>query len=216
MSAPLQETMHGKSPYIKTDKPDVIKTLEFYPFAPAKCSCCAFLAPQVQKDRQVINLYDNRISGNIPIAPFACLTCDEKCIIDRPYFAYHDRPPSRVGMCCFVIPATCCGPPVIFVKKPICCCVIDCTDNFGELIMAAPCNCFGLKQYLCCGGPCYLSCAVPVFGGVRNGASFLNAYSKTLDEYFTRTSLDASEKAIFEIVKDSEFDIHSAEKIPKE
>merc|ERR1719498_1446069 len=102
---------------------------------------------------------------------------------------------------------------MIFVKKPYCCCCIDMTEYCGEAIMAAPCNCFGLKKYLCCGGPCYLSCAVPVFSGVKDGKAFLVQWGAALNEYYAKTGIDNKEKAIFESVKDSELDQYGAEKL---
>ena len=62
-------------------------------------------------------------------------------------------------MCCYLIPVTCCGPPVIFAKEPKCCGLVSLAPCFGVPVYYAPTNCFGLKTYLCCGQPCYTSCA---------------------------------------------------------
>jgi len=219
MSAPTQEQMssiHGNSKYVlSADQPQGAGVLQFMDFAPAPCSCCACLAPKLQKGRQYAHIYDNRLSINMPFAPCCCLTCDEKCIVDKAAILYHDRPPARAGMCCFVIPCTCCGPPVIFVSKPVCCCCIDMVPYFGEQIKTAPCNFFGLKKGCCCGGPCYMSCAAPMFMGVKNGAVFLDAWKTALDQYGQKTGIKPSQRAIFEVVKDSEFDHNSAQTIGK-
>merc|ERR1711879_694566 len=116
-------------------------------------------------------------------------------------------------MCCFVIPMTCCGPPVIYVKKPFCCCVIDMTEYFGESIMASPSSWCNLKKYLCFGGPCYTQCAYPMFGGVKNGDKFLDAWDKAVRAYGKVTKIDDGELAIFQVVKDSEWDIHGAQAV---
>merc|ERR1719329_726359 len=116
-------------------------------------------------------------------------------------------------MCCFVVPMTCCGPPVIYASKPMCCCCIDVTSCFGESIGYAPCNCYGMKKYLCCGGPCYMFWGSTMFCGISNGKKFLAQWGGALTAYWTKTGLDASERAIFEEVKDSEFDHNSAQTI---
>jgi len=204
--------MHGTSKYIQTDE-KLFGKAEFMDFAPAPCDMCSCLAPPDLKGRQYAKVFDNRVEFNFPCAPFACLTCSEKCTIDRPGVIFHDRPPSRAGMCCWVIPCTCCGPPVVYVQKPVCCCCIDCTSHCGETINMAPCNFFGLKKFLCCGGPCYMSCGSPLFPGVKDGKNFLVSWSAALNDYFKKTGLDIKEKAIFEAVKDSEIDQYSAQKI---
>jgi len=214
MSEPAQQQMissHGNSKYIQsTDQ--LFGKLQFQEFAPARCSCCACLIPDVQKGRMYAHVYDNRVSSNMPLAPFCCLTSDEKCIIDFPITLYHDRSPSRSGMCCFVIPCTCCGPPVIFLQKPKFA-GVDVTEYLGEQVMGAPCNIFGLKKCLCCGGPCYMGLGVPLFRGVKDGVQFLEAWKASLEQYGQKNGINTEERAIFEIVKDSEFDHNKAQKI---
>ena len=77
-----------------------------------------------------------------------------------------DRQPFRAGMCCLMIPVTCCGPPVIYAKEPKCCGLVSLAPCCGVPIYYAPTNCFGLKTYLCFGQPCYTSCAAKLVGGL--------------------------------------------------
>jgi hypothetical protein len=209
----MAQRVHGKSKYIQCENPASLADCEFQDFAPAPCVCCGCCAPQTAKDRKYARVYENRFEANFPIAPFGPCTCDEKCIIDQVVTVYHDRVPSRAGMCCYIIPCICCGPPVIYVQKPMCCCCIDVSHWFGETIMYAPCNCFGLKKYLCCGGPCYAYCGSGMFGGVKDGINFLSVWSMALNKYFAKNNIDKAEKAIFEAVKDSEIDAHGAQNV---
>ena len=79
-------------------------------------------------------------------------------------------------MCCYLIPVTCCGPPVIYSKEPKCCGLVSLAPCCGVPIYYAPTNCFGLKTYLCCGQPCYTSCAAGLVGGLTpEGADTLLA-----------------------------------------
>ena len=109
---------------------------EFVPFAPAPCVCCSGCHSDEARARTYAHVYENRIERNYPAAPFACCT-SEVCIVDRVWVTYFDRPPMRAGMCCFCIPATCCGPPVIYSKTPKCCC-FDLTPCYGQAVLAAP------------------------------------------------------------------------------
>jgi len=203
-------SVHGTSAFVQSSH-EVFAEAEFQDFAPAPCVCCSCLAPDVQKQRQYFRIFDNRMELNAPLAPFMCCTCDEKCIADRVLVSFHDRVPSRAGMFCWVIPCTCCGPPVIFVKKPKCLC-IDCTDNFGETIMAAPCECFCLRRCLCFGPPCYMQCALPIMPGVKNGSQFLAKWRQALDKYFAKTGIDSGEKAKFDQVTDNALDVADSRK----
>lgn len=88
----------------------------------------------------------------MPIAPCCCWT-RELCMQDWITVSYFDKPPARSGLApppCCCVPLTCLGPPVIYVENPKCCC-FDTKTCFGQRIMAAPCNLFNLKAYLCCG-----------------------------------------------------------------
>ena len=79
-------------------------------------------------------------------------------------------------MCCYLIPVTCCGPPVIYSKEPKLCGLVSLAPCCGVPIYYAPTNCFGLKTYLCCGQPCYTSCAAGLVGGLTpEGADTLLA-----------------------------------------
>jgi hypothetical protein len=193
--------VHGTSKFIQCKNSAPLGTMQFQDFAPAPCSCCAFCAPHFVKERMYAHVYENRIESNFPIAPFGPCTCDEKCVIDIPALIFHDRIPSRAGMCCFVVPCTCCGPPVLYVKKPKFC-MVDTSSCFGEEIHYAPCNCFGCKQLICLGAPCYTNIGRPLFQNVKDADAFLAVWSGALNQYFTINDIPEKEKAIFEIVTD--------------
>lgn len=105
----------------------------------------------------------------------------------RIYMVYYSHPPFRVGMapcpfCC--IPCLCCGPPVIFIRRPTTCCCINCRPCCGETIFSSPSNCFGLKCCLCCGTPCHMIYyARPLVINVRNGRLFLSNLKAMSQEY---------------------------------
>jgi hypothetical protein len=207
--------IHGTSIYLasSTGGPaGFIGAMEYYDFAPCPCSLIGCCAPEAQKKRMYAHVYEQRLEYNFPIAPWCCLTCDEKCVQDMPMIHYFDKPPNRVGMCCFTIPCTCCGPPVIFAYKPKCLC-IELSDLCGDQVKAAPSNYFGLKMYLCCGNPCYTTCSVPIFQGVKNPEKFLSAWKFAIDHYSNSKSLDKGEMAIFEAVSDNVFDFGAAKGI---
>jgi len=206
----------GSSARIVTNSFAPLAELEFWDFAPAPCSCCACLVPEVARARMYARIFDNRLEANMPIAPFMCCTASEECVLDHPMTSFMDRPPHRVGMCCFCIPCTFCGPPVVFVEKPKCCC-IDLEPYYGSMIKAAPANCFGLKIYLCCGKPCYTRCSSPIFTGTKNSDRFLKAWRQALRDYAARPELkgkiDLGEMAIMETVQDGVLDLQSADRI---
>jgi hypothetical protein len=127
---------------------------------------------------------------------------------------FYDRPPTRVGMCCFCIPCTCCGPPVIFSYSPKCC-TIDCSDNCGQQIKAAPCNCFGLKTFLCCGNPCYVNCSYPLLVGVKNADVFLSKWQAAVSAYQTKTGISKGEFVVFESVEDNLYAFGGSNKVPE-
>lgn len=177
---------------------------EFYSFAPAPCTCCGCLVPDAQRKRMFVHVYNNRMEINKPIAPLCCVTQDI-CMTDQARVFFFDKPFHRVGpapcpLC--MIPCTCCGPPVIFSHKPMLCC-LDLSPYCGEVIKAAPCNCFGLKAYLCCGNPCYVSCSLPLVGGLKNSDAFLGKYKAAFNEFKSRTNIPDGELVIFESVSDN-------------
>ena len=91
-------------------------------------------------------------------------------------------------MCCYLIPVTCCGPPVIYSKEPKCCGLVSLAPCCGVPIYYAPTNCFGLKTYLCCGQPCYTSCAAGLVGGLTpEGADTLLAAMSVPSQKTTST-----------------------------
>eukprot|EP00929_Paragymnodinium_shiwhaense_P004355 TRINITY_DN105264_c0_g1_i1.p1 TRINITY_DN105264_c0_g1~~TRINITY_DN105264_c0_g1_i1.p1 ORF type:complete len:220 (-),score=43.66 TRINITY_DN105264_c0_g1_i1:85-744(-) len=203
---------HGSSPLIMSED-KLYGMMEWQDFAPSPCVCCGCTIPQSQKDRTYLKVFDNRIEFNFPMAPFGCLTCDEKCITDRTGLIFHDRSPSRIGMCCYVIPCTCCGPPVLFASQPkMCCGMIDLTSCYGEALMAAPSSYFGLKVCVCCGGPCYTCCAYPLAGSTKNTEQFLLTWKSSLLEYWRKNNLEPSEMAIFEVVSDVDFGLDKSKK----
>ena len=141
-------------------------TAEFYDYAPQPCVCYGCLVPEAQKKRTFMNSYDNKMMMNKVFAPCCCFCDDEMCMSDMVQTAFYDKPPFRVGMCCFCIPCTCCGPPVIFSHNPKCLC-IDTAPCFGSVVKIAPCNLYGIKCCLCFGNPCYVNCSIPVMGGLK-------------------------------------------------
>jgi len=149
-------------------------------------------------------IYDNRIVINKPMAPFCCLTMPI-CISDSVTTLFYDKPPLRSGPACFpfcCIPFTCCGPPVMFSHDPKCCFVIDCKDFCGSQVKVAPCNCFGLKTFICCGNPCYVSCSMPLLLGVRDADHFISSAKVAVDAFKNKHGLEDGEMAIFECVSD--------------
>lgn len=179
---------------------------EYYDFAPASCVCFGPCQSTYQQGRTYLRVWDNRMEMNFPIAPFGCFTCNELCITDMVQTVYYDRQPFRSGMCCFCCPMTCCGPPVIFVKKPMLLC-IDCSPYCGQQLMAAPCNVWGCKQHIVCGEPCYLQCAIPISGGIKDGEKFIAKMKGAVDTYANKHNLGSSQMATFDIVADNALDI---------
>jgi len=117
---------------------------------------------------------------------------------------YFDKPPARSGLF-FCIPCTCFGPPVIYVNNPMFCC-LSLKSCYGQQIMGAPCNCFDLKMFCCCGSPCYTNCAFPVIRSVANGEKFLSAMKFAVIAYGRRVDIPEPQMAIFQSVEDNIFD----------
>jgi len=191
---------HGDSEYIQGGV-TLIAEAEFYNFAPAPCSWLICCNSKYQQGRTYFRVWDNRFESNYPFAPFMCLTCSEVCVTDIVTTSYFDRQPHRSGMCCFCIPCTCCGPPVLFNSHPKCC-FVDCSDCCGQSIMAAPHICCGLKQYCICGKPCYFSAALPLVQGIKNGDVFLQQFKAAVDTYAMKHRLPVEQMAIFTVVND--------------
>jgi hypothetical protein len=187
---------------------------EFQPFAPAPCVCCGCLVPDTLRERTFWNIYGNRSEGNVPIAPFGCCT-SEICLIDRIGVGYFDKPPHRTGPApppCCCIPFTCCGPPVMFAHKPKMCC-LDLSSCFGETIKYAPCNCLGLKEYCCCGNPCYVKFSMPLMMGLKNSEAFLAKYKAAIEAYKAKSGIVENEMLIFEVVSDNVADFGGSKKV---
>ena len=186
----------------RTGGTTLVVEAEYYDFAPASCVCLGYFVSSYQQGRTYLRVWDNRMEINFPLAPFGCCTANELCVTDIISTVYFDRSPFRSGMICFCIPITCCGPPVIFVKKPAMACC-DLSPYFGQTLMAAPCNVWGLRQYCIFGEPCYMQCAYPISGGLKDGEVFLGKMKGAVDSYAAKHNLGSSEMATFDIVSDN-------------
>lgn len=162
----------------------------------------AYCQSSYQQGRTYLRVWDNRMEMNFPLAPFGCFTCNEMCVVDMITTIYYDRQPFRSGMCCFCIPITICGPPVIFAVKPANLLCINCSDWYGQSINSAPCNFFGLRQFICFGTPCYTKCAIPITGGLKDADAFLGKMKTAVDQYAKDNNLGANQMATFDIVTD--------------
>jgi hypothetical protein len=194
----------------------ILAQAEFMPFAPAPCVCCGCLVSDAQRERTYWTVYGNRAELNKPLAPFLCMTQDI-CILDMITVMYFDKPVHRSGPApppCCCIPCTCCGPPVIFSHKPKCCC-IDLMPCFGNVIKFAPSNCFGCKQYLICGNPCYVDSSLPIYGGLKNADVFLSKYKAAVAAWRAKApaSVKPGEMVVFDSVEDNIGDFGSAKVI---
>mmetsp|Transcript_38612 Transcript_38612/g.111003 ORF Transcript_38612/g.111003 Transcript_38612/m.111003 type:complete len:270 (-) Transcript_38612:102-911(-) len=215
LSAPQQVSMAPAAGLTdtaaKSDTP--LAELEFMDFAPAPCSCCSFLVPDVARSQLFARIYDDRIEANLPAVPLMCLTSSEDCVIEVPVTTQMDRAPHRVGMFCCCIPCYWCGPPVLYEEKPHCLCA-NLEPWCGTEIRSAPASFFGLQLCLCCGRPCYTCCSVPVFRGTQNAEIFLAKWREALLLYASRPELAGrialDEMAIMESVEGSIFNLNSA------
>ena len=186
----LTKSRFGSSPRIAVENPAVMGEAEFQDFAPCPCVCCGCCVSKALQERTYARVYENRLERNYPVAP--CGPCTQEiCIIDCVSTLYYDRPPTRSGMCCWCIPITCCGPPVIFSSTPRCLC-LDLSGCCGQEIRAAPCNLYGCKICLCCGNPCYTTCSYPLISVTKNSANFENAMKIAVDRYAARQHLPKS------------------------
>ena len=173
---------YGTAPGIQFDSADAVKILGRAEFMTTCTDVC--LGP-VAKTRQYAYIMENRLETNSPCAMCGPCTCADACTVDGISVTYFDRPPTRVGMCCLVIPATCCGPPVIYSYAPSCCGVVSLVPCCGVTIKAAPCNCYNLKTCICLGQPCYDSFGLPILTSLSEpGAlAFIQAYSNAVNAY---------------------------------
>ena len=130
----------------------------------------------MRQARQYARVYDNKIEVNLPWAVCCCCTTDQ-CIMDRVYVTHFDRVPFRAGLCCWCIPATCCGPPVIYPKSRGC--------IGGADIKGAPHSCCGLKMCLCLGPPCYTCFGSPLIPSVKTESvdDFMAGLAAAVDAY---------------------------------
>ena len=168
------DMVYGTSTYID-EQGKATAAAEFYDFAPCVCVCLGCFVPEAQKKRTFLFAYDNKAMLNKVRAPLCCLSIDERCLSDMVTVFFYDKPPFTTGnYCC--IPLFCCGPPVMYSYNPKCCCC-DWTPCYGSQILAAPCNCYGLKMCICCGNPCYTCCAVPLVGSLKNAGELLRTRS---------------------------------------
>jgi len=216
LNTSLNGDEYGTSKYLKPrEGARLVAEAKLKKFAPCPCICCGCFVNDNIRKRTYVRAYENRLEVNWPVFP--CLCCSkERCVVDRVYVAYFDKQPSRSGMCCFCIPCTCCGPPVIFTKVPKCCGCIDCRPCFGESINASPSNYFGLRSYICCGPPCYEGCSVPIVTALDEGSKeFLGKYKGALLAYVD--SLDGSisndQVAVFAKVTDQFCDCDAVKQI---
>jgi hypothetical protein len=113
---------------------------------------------------------------------------------------YYDKFPFRNAYCLGFIPLTFCGPPVIFVSRPICF-SYDLTWLFGAQLRYAPCSCF---QIIGSGAPCYSICSLPLSSGHPFPlVPFMPQLKNAVQKYQTLHRIKQSECAIFEDVPDS-------------
>ena len=69
--------------------------------------------------------------------------------------------------------------------------------------MASPANFFGCRVWVCCGGPCYQSCAIPISGGLKDGDVFIGKMKAAVDSYAAKHNLSSEQMATFDIVSDN-------------
>jgi len=194
-------SLYGTSPYLPADG-KLVGAAEFYDFAPTMCVCCGCCVSDAQRKRTYFRVYDGHIQMNQAISPCCCLCDDEMCLSDRITTLPYDKPPGRVGMCCYCIPCTCCGPPVMFAHKPMClCCSLE--ECYGTQLKIAPCNCFGCKCCLCCGNPCYTCCSAPLVGGLKNTEELLKHLANATNKYYETTGLAKSEMVVLNAVSNN-------------
>ena len=130
-------------------------------------------------------------------------------VVDHAQILFFDKPPFRSGFCpadsgfC-CIHATCCGPPVIFVKTDKVC-GIDMSECYGKQIMYAPSNYWGCLSCFCCGEPCYLDSPAlqPLVTGVKDPEPFLQALATAVKKYAEANGIPKDQVATFAMVSDN-------------
>jgi len=200
-------------------------------FSPASGSHLDICNSQLIQQRQYLRAWDNRVESNMPgcghpcgssdefvraignacinlqrrcCGGCDCCTCSDQMVHDNVHVNYYDRHPFRSVYLWGLVPRTCCGPPVVFLYQPKCCCgTIDLTPCFGASLRTADDNCFGLRTWLCCGPPCYVSKSKGWIRGVPAAADF-NAFmvplKNAVSTYQQYHQIPIEERAIFENV----------------
>jgi len=191
-------SIHGTSKYLSHGV-TLLAEAEFQDFAPCPCICLACCTNSAQQARTYFQVWDNRIEWNSPCPLFGCITCSELCVVDCVGAVYFDRPPMRSGMCCFCLPFTICGPPVISNKIPSCFC-IDLSSCFGEQLVHAPGNCNNCKCFICFGPYCYECWSCPIVGGLKNSGTFAASFSAAVNAYMKLHHLPDAEMAVFDVI----------------
>jgi hypothetical protein len=191
---------HGSSPYISHGV-SLLAEAEFQSFAPQLCVCLGCLNSSYAQSRTYVQIWDNRYEANKPCAPFLCCTSDEQCVMDRVGVKYFDRMPHRSGYL-LCMPLTCCGPPAMFPKTPMCCFCIDMSPCFGQTVVMSPCNMHNCKLCICFGPMCYKACACPYISGLSNVDSFMVQYRNAVLAYAKLHSIPDQEVCHFDDIKD--------------
>eukprot|EP00658_Telonema_sp_P-2_P008893 TRINITY_DN13369_c0_g1_i4.p1 TRINITY_DN13369_c0_g1~~TRINITY_DN13369_c0_g1_i4.p1 ORF type:complete len:250 (+),score=36.97 TRINITY_DN13369_c0_g1_i4:196-945(+) len=201
--------LHGSDQRMTQGAEPILARAEFMDFAPGNCcnGCCF---TDIVKARQYAFVGDNRLEVNYPIGTCGCCTYSDLCVVDNVRVFYFDKTPHRSAACCYCIPCTCWGPPIVFAEKPSCFpfCCIDLTCCYGETLETRPHNCCDWKLFCCCGPPCYSSCCygaptagggcVPLLSGLKNGTNFLAVYKMAYNNYKAKHQIPANQGAIFE------------------
>jgi hypothetical protein len=220
----MNGAVYGTSKYLAPQQgAQLIAEAEFPEFSPSDCVCCECLLNDRTRKRTYVRVYDNRVKSNTALAPFCCCT-NERCMEDSTRVYFFDNPPHRVGMLFHFIPCVCCGPPVIFIHVPKCCCnLIDLRPCFGESVMYAPANCFGVRKWIFCGSPLYETCATPLFPSenqwctcpipMKNSEVFLAKWKWALMRYRDTRVIEDLQRAIFTRVKERPCGVDSVKEI---
>jgi hypothetical protein len=184
----LNGSVYGRSIFqVPNSHNRLVTEADHEEFAPNKCICCTQCVGDQTRARTYARVYENRMETNYPYSPWCCFT-PEYCIVDNVTVYYFDKGPSQQLCGGHYVECDClgplCGPPVVFVNVPRCCCnTVDLRPCFGETLFAAPCDCYGLRCCICIGRPCYQKCACPLAGPIKNGSLFLERYRGAVDDY---------------------------------
>lgn len=196
------DDVYGKAKGIQFADPYNIKILGKASFISTCPDMCLGSMP---KDRKYAMVHENRLEINYPVGMCGVCTCSDKCVNDNILVAYFDRPPTRAGMCCYCIPCTCCGVPVIYTSTPGCLC-IDLTPCCGVTVKSAPCSCGRMKVCCCFGTPCYEFCGMNLITSLsKSGADeFIQAFASAVKAYGQRDNgFPADELAIATALSDN-------------